>query len=240
MVGLIPLLPTSVIPARIAARGQALGKRFASFLDGLHITDERLREGGYVSGRPGARAMQLSVVPPARLERLLGEMLSEDEFLSPHGLRALSQRHRDGAVPARPRRACRPRSTTSRANRPPGLFGGNSNWRGPVWFPTQLPRHPVAAELGRLDGRRLHGRVPDRFRDAAPAARRGDGPRPPAGLDLAARRRGPPAGLRLVSRSSRPIRTGTTCCCSMSTSTATPAPASAPRTRPAGPGSSPT
>ena len=133
MVGLIPLLPTSVIPARIAERGQALGKRFASLLDSLHITDERLREGGYISSRTGG-AMQLSVVPPAWLERLLGKMLSEDEFLSPHGLRALSKVH--AAAPFKldlggfvAEVDYEPGESTS------GLFGGNSNWRGPVWFP---------------------------------------------------------------------------------------------------------
>jgi len=61
-------------------------------------------------------------------------MLSEDGFLSPHGLRALSQRHRDapftldlGGLTAHV--DYEPGESTS------GLFGGNSNWRGPVWFP---------------------------------------------------------------------------------------------------------
>jgi hypothetical protein len=134
MVGLIPLLPTSVIPARIVMRGQALGKRFASFMDALHLSGERMREAGYITGRAGREAMQISVVPPVRLERMLGEMLSEDGFLSPHGLRALSKRHRDaplrldlGGFVAQV--DYEPGESTS------GLFGGNSNWRGPVWFP---------------------------------------------------------------------------------------------------------
>ena len=135
MVGLLPLLPTSVIPPSIMAREQALGKRFASFLDGLHISGERLREGGFVTGRPGHESRQLSVVPPARLGRLLAEMLSEEGFLSPHGLRALSRRHRDapfrmelGGLTAQV--DYEPGESTS------GMFGGNSNWRGPVWMPT--------------------------------------------------------------------------------------------------------
>jgi hypothetical protein len=116
------------------AREQALGKRFANFLDALHISGERLREGGYVTGRPGHESRQISVVPPTRLGRLLTEMLAEDGFLSAHGLRALSQRHR-----AEPLRLdlggfvaevdYEPGESTS------GLFGGNSNWRGPVWMP---------------------------------------------------------------------------------------------------------
>jgi Mannosylglycerate hydrolase MGH1-like glycoside hydrolase domain len=134
MVGLIPLLPTANIPAQIIAREQALGKRFAVFLEGMHLTGERLREGGFVTDRADGQALQLSVVPPVRLGILLREMLSEDAFLSPHGLRALSQRHRDhpleldlGGLIARV--DYEPGESTT------GLFGGNSNWRGPVWFP---------------------------------------------------------------------------------------------------------
>jgi hypothetical protein len=135
MVGLIPLLPAASVPERMVRRGEALGKRFASFMEGLHISGDRLRQGGYVTGRPGHESLQLSVVPPARLARLLGEMLSEDGFLSPHGLRALSKRHRDqpfhlelGGLTASV--DYEPGESTS------GLFGGNSNWRGPVWMPT--------------------------------------------------------------------------------------------------------
>ena len=63
-------------------------------------------------------------------------MLDEDEFLSPHGLRSLSRLHRDAAVRARRSTGdVHRRSTTSRPSRAPALFGGNSNWRGPVWFP---------------------------------------------------------------------------------------------------------
>ena len=135
MVGLIPILPVASIPEAMVRRGQALGKRFASFMEALHISGDRLRQGGYITGRPGHENFQLSVVPPARLGKLLGEMLSEDGFLSPHGLRALSKRHRDqpfhlelGGLTASV--DYEPGESTS------GLFGGNSNWRGPVWMPT--------------------------------------------------------------------------------------------------------
>ena len=57
------------------------------------------------------------------------------EFLSDHGIRSLSRYHLEHPVRARPRRRRRAPSTTSRPNRGRGLFGGNSNWRGPVWFP---------------------------------------------------------------------------------------------------------
>ena len=135
MVGIIPLLPVASIPERMVRRGQSLGKRFASFMESEHITGAGLREGGRITGRAGHESLQLSVVPPAQLGKLLGEMLSDEGFLSPHGLRALSKRHRDqpfeldlGGLTASV--DYEPGELTS------GLFGGNSNWRGPVWMPT--------------------------------------------------------------------------------------------------------
>jgi Mannosylglycerate hydrolase MGH1-like glycoside hydrolase domain len=135
MVGLIPLLPTASIPEKMVRRGRALNKRFASFMEALDLRGENLRAGGYVTGRAGHESLMLSVVPPARLGKLLGEMLSEEGFLSPHGLRALSRRHREhpfvlelGGLTAQV--DYEPGESTT------GLFGGNSNWRGPVWMPT--------------------------------------------------------------------------------------------------------
>jgi hypothetical protein len=134
MVGLIPLLPSAVVPARMIERGQALGKRMAALLESLNLSDARLREGGFITGRAGRETFQVSVVRPARLGQLLREMFDEDAFLSPHGLRALSRRHRDtpfklevGGLTAEV--DYEPGESTS------GMFGGNSNWRGPVWFP---------------------------------------------------------------------------------------------------------
>jgi hypothetical protein len=79
----------------------------------------------------------LSVVTPDRLTRILERMLAESEFLSPHGIRSLSKFHeanpytmtvngREYRVDYEP--------AESRTN----LFGGNSNWRGPVWFPVNF------------------------------------------------------------------------------------------------------
>jgi hypothetical protein len=76
----------------------------------------------------------LSVVGAHRLRRVLGYMLDEQEFLSPYGLRALSRYHRDRPYVLRldgheHRVDYEPGESTT------GLFGGNSNWRGPIWFP---------------------------------------------------------------------------------------------------------
>ena len=77
----------------------------------------------------------LSIVDAERLRRLLAPMLDPDEFLSDHGLRSLS------SVPRAPTRSTsRVDGVTATLDYEPaestsGLFGGNSNWRGPVWFP---------------------------------------------------------------------------------------------------------
>jgi hypothetical protein len=89
---------------------------------------------GSLTRSPDGERLLLSLLPPVELERVLREVLDEEAFLSPHGLRALSRRHRDhpfsvtvGGVTATV--DYEPGESTT------GLFGGNSNWRGPVWFP---------------------------------------------------------------------------------------------------------
>ncbi len=76
----------------------------------------------------------LSIVDPERLRVILSKMLDETEFLSPHGIRALSRFHKDHPY------VMNVNGTEYRVDYEPaesttGLFGGNSNWRGPVWFP---------------------------------------------------------------------------------------------------------
>jgi hypothetical protein len=129
--GLIPLLPAVGLPADEAELAKSLGKRFARVRQGWFDS------GGTMVGRVrelgGRRTVLISVIDPEELAHTLGEFFDEAAFLSPHGLRALSKRYQNepyvldnvpGAVidyePAE--------STTP-------MFGGNSNWRGPVWFP---------------------------------------------------------------------------------------------------------
>jgi hypothetical protein len=76
----------------------------------------------------------LAIVNPDRLRRILRRVFSEDEFLSPHGMRALSKFHEANPF------VLNVGGTSFRVDYEPaestnGLFGGNSNWRGPVWFP---------------------------------------------------------------------------------------------------------
>ena len=131
MVGLIPLFAVEVFDAELLARFPAFLRRLEWFID--HRPD--LTDGVACMRTPGVSGRRIfSVVSPGRLRRVLEVMLDEREFLSPHGIRALSASHRahpfelraDGhayMVPYEP------------AESSTGLFGGNSNWRGPVWFP---------------------------------------------------------------------------------------------------------
>jgi hypothetical protein len=76
----------------------------------------------------------LSLVPKDRLKRVLAQLFDEDEFLSPHGVRALSKVHdANPYVIELDGRSMTVRYVSGESDS--NLFGGNSNWRGPVWFP---------------------------------------------------------------------------------------------------------
>jgi hypothetical protein len=135
MVGMIPALAAGVIDEKDLERALVVGKNFANFLDREGAGDpDKLRELGLLRGDPGHQRLLLSLAGPARLERLLARLFDEAEFLSPHGLRALSAYHRANPyeIDVEGVRATidyEPAESTT------PMFGGNSNWRGPVWFP---------------------------------------------------------------------------------------------------------
>jgi hypothetical protein len=79
----------------------------------------------------------LSLLARGRLIRVLERMLSEDEFLSPHGIRALSKYHQQQPF-ILPVDGQESRIDYEPAESNTGLFGGNSNWRGPIWFPVNF------------------------------------------------------------------------------------------------------
>jgi hypothetical protein len=131
MVGLIPLFAVETLEPETLDKLPGFKRRLEWFI--AHRPD--LMQNVASMGTPGMGERRLlSVVPRDRLRRVLHVMLDEREFLSPYGVRALSafhrahpytlkldgQEHRVDYEPAE--------STTS-------LFGGNSNWRGPIWFP---------------------------------------------------------------------------------------------------------
>ena len=115
---------------------------------------------GLIRGEPGHAHLLLGVVGVGRLEKVFAKLFDPEEFLSPYGLRALSAYHRDhpyeldvegvrAAIDYEPAE-----STTA-------MFGGNSNWRGPIWFPLNYLLIERAGPLRPVLRRRLRGRVPD-------------------------------------------------------------------------------
>jgi hypothetical protein len=86
----------------------------------------------------------MSVFGRRRLERMLTRLLDEQEFLSPYGIRAVSAWHREHPLDlgAAGRLDYEPGESRT------GMFGGNSNWRGPIWFPMN---YLVLNALARLD-----------------------------------------------------------------------------------------
>src|SRR5262249_22733815 len=112
-----------------------VSKRFADFLDRRGLRDRvKLSERGLLRGEPGQQRLLLSLCGPDRLERLFVKVFDESEVLSPHGLRALSAYHRE------PPYRLQVEGFTASIDYEPAesttpMFGGNSNWRGPIWFP---------------------------------------------------------------------------------------------------------
>jgi len=85
-------------------------------------------------GDPAAQRMLLSVARPDHLDRLMTKLFDESEFLSPHGLRAVSAWHREHPYTIEVE-GYRSSIDYEPAESTTPLFGGNSNWRGPIWFP---------------------------------------------------------------------------------------------------------
>jgi hypothetical protein len=147
LVGLLPMCAATVFDVdavdrhpEIIARTQLFLSKFADVVPSLHL--------------PGANPdghRLVSMVDEQRLRRILSVMLDEDEFLGPHGIRAISKRHlqqpclfdwggQEYNVHYLP------------AESDTGMFGGNSNWRGPVWFPMNLVILRALAQLHRYYG----------------------------------------------------------------------------------------
>jgi len=131
MVGLIPLLAVQTIEPAVMEKLPDFARRLEWFVANR---PELVNSVASVTETGKGNRRLFSIVNQERLQSLLKRMLDENEFLSPHGLRSVSRYHKDhpaqlqldgvqysvGYEPAESRT---------------GLFGGNSNWRGPIWFP---------------------------------------------------------------------------------------------------------
>jgi hypothetical protein len=131
MVGLLPLCATTVFDGRFAAKHPDIINRL------LHFADARPELTALIHN-PSHRGQQgrilTSVLNETSLRRVLSVMLDEREFLSPYGLRSISRVHLDH--PYRYRVGDREYNVGYLpAESDSGMFGGNSNWRGPIWMP---------------------------------------------------------------------------------------------------------
>jgi hypothetical protein len=134
MVGLLPLAATTVLSAEDLARFPTAMNRISSFI----ARHPDLTAGVAPFDKPGANGRRLlAVVDEQKLRRILARMLDPARFFSPYGIRSLSRWHKDHPYVfwtggEQHRVEYLPAESDS------ALFGGNSNWRGPVWLPVNL------------------------------------------------------------------------------------------------------
>ncbi|GAA2890862.1 glucosidase [Actinoplanes cyaneus] len=123
MVGLLPLAAATVYDKALIDKHPQVIQEAKAFLDRNEHID--------MGGRHGRL---LALFDEQRLRRILARMLDEDEFLSPYGIRAVSRHHAEHPFEfyvgdERYSVSYQPAESEN------GMFGGNSNWRGPIWFP---------------------------------------------------------------------------------------------------------
>ena len=134
LVGIIPLLAAEVLEQEVIEKLPGFRKRMRWFLDNRKDLSQHI---AYMEkkGADAHHAHRLLAIPSReRLVRVLRYVLDENEFLSPYGIRSLSRAYKDHPYTMQfdgTEHAIAYEPAESRS----GLFGGNSNWRGPVWFP---------------------------------------------------------------------------------------------------------
>jgi hypothetical protein len=134
MVGLLPLAAVSILPESFIRKYPSIMERVNDFFK----RRPELAYGLHPPNDPGVDGRHLlSVLNEENLRRVLQRMLDEERFLSPHGIRALSKWHLDHPYVFNVHGEDY-RVQYEAAESSTGLFGGNSNWRGPVWFPVNV------------------------------------------------------------------------------------------------------
>ncbi len=144
LVGLVPLFATDTLALSFVEKHPGFKKRMDWFIENRSDLTRGLAS---MTERGMAERRLLSVASRERLESILRRVFDESEFLSPFGIRSVSRYHKDHPY------SLDIDGTTFSVDYEPGesrtgLFGGNSNWRGPVWFPMNFL---VIEALQRLD-----------------------------------------------------------------------------------------
>jgi hypothetical protein len=135
MVGLIPLFAVETLEPEAIDRLPGFKRRMQWFVDNHPEFREHV-ETAPTPGGGGVRRL-LAIVGRQQLPRVLRFMLDEAEFLSPYGVRAVSRYHKDHPYVLTVN-GLEHRVDYEPAESSSALFGGNSNWRGPVWFPVNF------------------------------------------------------------------------------------------------------
>lgn len=130
LVGLIPLFAVETLDSELIDKLPRFKHRMQWFMENRPDFSAHVE----THSQDGEVRRFLSLVNPSRLKSVLRYMLDEEEFLSPYGIRALSRYHKDHpyvlSIMGRDYRVDYEPAESST-----GIFGGNSNWRGPIWFP---------------------------------------------------------------------------------------------------------
>jgi hypothetical protein len=136
LVGLLPLCATAIVEPwhrervpRLTTYALERTMLMPALAQSIHMTGPEHR--GY-----GDRGI-MAVVNPERLRRILGRMLDENEFLSSYGIRSISRYHKDHPYVLNTE-GKEYRVDYLPAESDTGMFGGNSNWRGPIWMPMNV------------------------------------------------------------------------------------------------------
>lgn len=134
MVGLLPLCAATFFDGAMIAKYPEVGERLHWFFE----TRPELCAAIHDPREPGVAGRRLaSILDETRLRRVLAKMLDEKEFLSPHGIRSLSRYHAEHPYVFHAG-GQEYRVSYLPAESDTGMFGGNSNWRGPIWMPVNV------------------------------------------------------------------------------------------------------
>jgi hypothetical protein len=133
IIGLIPLFAVETLESELVDALPTFKRRLQWFIE------QQPEFADFIETRSTETNIRrfLSLVSHSRLRRVLTRMLDESEFLSPYGIRSLSRAHREDPYTLQLGDA-RYRVDYEPAESRTGYFGGNSNWRGPIWFPLNL------------------------------------------------------------------------------------------------------
>ena len=154
-------------PADVATRRPPADSGTASTASSPRAWKRPARSPGTSASHAAGDRVMLSVVGPEELRRALASLFDEAAFLSPHGLRSLSKRHAvPYEIPGHPEATIGYEPGEGRT----AMYGGNSNWRGPVWMPLNVLITPALVRYHRFLG--------DEFTVEYPTGSGGSGPSP--------------------------------------------------------------